>query len=450
MLLIWMMFMLVSFTVGQTEADRWLAGCPGNSGCPNAINTTGTAEDLKLRMLKEVRTMFYHGYDNYMKHAFPKDELCPVSCTGTNTLSGGGMFLTLVDTLDTLLVLGNESEFCKQVEFLSTELDFDLNLNASVFETNIRVLGGLLTAHLLIEEEQAICPTYAGELLKIAYDLGTRLLVAFDTPTGIPYGTVNLRHGIPKNESNITSLAGGGTFILEFGVLSALTGDHLFLDAALRSITALYERRSDKGLLGNHIYISTGRWSHGDSGVGGSTDSFFEYLAKGYALFGDYELLKKFKVLQKSIKEHIYSPPWYVGVSMDTGKVVWPIFSSLQAFYPGILLNLGFNKEGTDSLEAMHSVWKRFGSLPEGFNIMLNKAQPGQTAYPLRPELAESLWQAYQKSKDPVYVRMGADMVFAINRRMKTRCGFCVLENVVTGELRDSMESFFLAETLKV
>ena len=38
-------------------------------------------------------------------------------------------------------------------------------------------------------------PGYRGELLALALDLGWRLLKAFDTPTGIPYGAVNLLHG---------------------------------------------------------------------------------------------------------------------------------------------------------------------------------------------------------------------------------------------------------------
>jgi len=34
------------------------------------------AEVLKLR--EEVKGMFYHGWDNYMKHAYPLDELMPI------------------------------------------------------------------------------------------------------------------------------------------------------------------------------------------------------------------------------------------------------------------------------------------------------------------------------------------------------------------------------------
>lgn len=67
-----------------------------------------------------------------------------------------------------------------------------------------------------------------GPLLRLAEDVANRLIVAFNTPTGMPYGTVNLRHGIPPGETTVTCTAGIGTFILEFGTLSRLTGDPLY------------------------------------------------------------------------------------------------------------------------------------------------------------------------------------------------------------------------------
>ena len=87
----------------------------------------------------------------------------------------------------------------------------------------------------------------------MATDVATRLLPAFATATGIPYGTVNLRHGVPPGETTITSLAGGGTHLLEFGVLTRLTGDRVFLDVARTALRALWARRSPIDLLGNHI-----------------------------------------------------------------------------------------------------------------------------------------------------------------------------------------------------
>lgn len=67
-----------------------------------------------------------------------------------------------------------------------------------------------------------------GPLLELAESVAHRLIAAFDTTTGMPYGTVNLQHGVPHNETTVTCTAGVGTFILEFGTLSHLTGDPIY------------------------------------------------------------------------------------------------------------------------------------------------------------------------------------------------------------------------------
>ncbi|GJM92972.1 hypothetical protein PR202_ga09481 [Eleusine coracana subsp. coracana] len=124
----------------------------------------------------QVKDMFYHAFDGYMQHAFPLDELRPLSCRGEDSL--GGYALTLIDSLDTLALLGDEERFTSAVDWVGKNVRFDINKTVSVFETNIRILGGLLSAHL------------------IASDYAT-----------------------------ITSTAGGGTLTLEFGVLSRLTNN---------------------------------------------------------------------------------------------------------------------------------------------------------------------------------------------------------------------------------
>lgn len=128
-------------------------------------------------------------------------------------------------------------------------------------------------------------------------DLVDRLLPAFDTPTGIPYGTVNLMYGVPKNEVQITSTAGAGTNLLEFGILSILTGNDTYINVARQAARALYQHRSSLDLVGNHINIYTGKWTVRDSGVGAGIDSFFEYLFKGYMLFGDEEYIQMFNTV---------------------------------------------------------------------------------------------------------------------------------------------------------
>lgn len=73
--------------------------------------------------------------------------------------------------------------------------------------------------------------------------------LAFHTPTGMPYGTVNLLRGVNPTETPITCTAGVGTFILEFSTLSHLTGDPVFENVARKALSALWKTRSDIGLV---------------------------------------------------------------------------------------------------------------------------------------------------------------------------------------------------------
>lgn len=65
----------------------------------------------------------------------------------------------------------------------------------NVFEADIRVLGGLLSAHLLsVDPNLNLIEDYDDQLLLLAKDLGARLLNAFlQSPTGLPYAWVNLK-----------------------------------------------------------------------------------------------------------------------------------------------------------------------------------------------------------------------------------------------------------------
>ncbi|XP_036085382.1 ER degradation-enhancing alpha-mannosidase-like protein 2 isoform X2 [Rousettus aegyptiacus] len=208
----------------------------------------GTAPD-PAHYRERVKAMFYHAYDSYLENAFPYDELRPLTCDGHDTW--GSFSLTLIDALDTLLILGNVSEFQRVVEVLQDNVDFDIDVNASVFETNIRVVGGLLSAHLLSKkagvEVEAGWPC-SGPLLRMAEEAARKLLPAFQTPTGMPYGTVNLLHGVNPGETPVTCTAGIGTFIVEFATLSSLTGDPVFEDVARAALMRLWESRSDIGL----------------------------------------------------------------------------------------------------------------------------------------------------------------------------------------------------------
>lgn len=110
----------------------------------------------------------------------------------------------------------------------------------------------------------------------------------------MPFGTVNLRHGVPDGETPITCTAGVGTFLVEFGALSRLTGDPVFERAARKAIDSLHGFRSAVDLVGNHLNTSDGQWVALDSSVGAGVDSYFEYLVKGAQLLHDPALMDTF------------------------------------------------------------------------------------------------------------------------------------------------------------
>jgi mannosidase alpha-like ER degradation enhancer 1 len=85
-------------------------------------------------------------------------------------------------------------------------------------------MGGLLSAHTLALETRNRVADYDGALLRLAVDLGERLLPAFASATRIPYAWVNLRHGVRQGETEETNTAACGSLVLELGQVRARDG----------------------------------------------------------------------------------------------------------------------------------------------------------------------------------------------------------------------------------
>ncbi|KAL3267107.1 hypothetical protein HHI36_011247 [Cryptolaemus montrouzieri] len=408
-----------------------------------------TKSDLN-RLRDEVKEMFYHAYNSYLKFAYPYDELRPLSCDGIDTY--GSYSLTLIDALDTLAIMGNYTEFQRVVELITSKSKFDANINVSVFETNIRIIGGLLSAHLLSYRAGVnVIPGWPckGPLLELAEDVAKRLIVAFDTKTGMPYGTVNLKYGVPKGETTITCTAGIGTFIVEFGTLSRLTGNPIYEEVAMNALNALYNHKSKLGLFGNHIDVQTGRWTAQDAGIGSGVDSYFEYLVKGSILLQRPELMKMFREARKSFDKHMKKDDWYMWVSMTKGQVTLPIFQSLEAFWPGVLSLIGDTNSAMKTLHNYHKVWQQYGFTPEFYHIPQTEAGPNKESWPLRPELIESIMLLYRSTGDPFLLQAGEDILRSIQHSSRTPCGYATIKDVRDHRKEDRMESFFLSETTK-
>ncbi|KAL8811627.1 MAG: hypothetical protein Q9200_001655 [Gallowayella weberi] len=313
--------------------------------------------------------------DNQIKElrlAFPEDELKPLTCKPLTrdrldpthielNDALGNYSLSLVDSLTTLAVLASSSSQAQRTKALHhfysgiaalveqygdgtdgpagqgfRARGFDLDSKVQVFETVIRGVGGLLSAHLFAVGEIPITGyhpqntasaagsisiqwpqdfTYDGQLLRLAKDLADRLLPAFPTDTGIPYPRVNLRHGIPfysesplhrdaengmcqktqqrSPELTETCSAGAGSLLLEFTTLSRLTGDPQYEQAGKRAFWSIWDRRGSTGLVGAGIDAENGLWTSSYTGIGAGIDSFYEYAAKAYVFLSGAEPLNQ-------------------------------------------------------------------------------------------------------------------------------------------------------------
>uniref|UniRef100_A0A3B4BMC0 alpha-1,2-Mannosidase n=1 Tax=Periophthalmus magnuspinnatus TaxID=409849 RepID=A0A3B4BMC0_9GOBI len=398
------------------------------------------------------------------KYAYPADELMPLSCKGRVRgqepnrgdidESLGKFSLTLIDTLDTLVVLNKLDEFEEAVRKVVRDIRLDNDVVVSVFETNIRVLGGLLGAHVmadLFRQQGERMQWYRDELLHMAKDLGHRLLPAFNTTSGLPYPKAFLNPLSRIGTETDTCTACAGTMILEFAALSRLSGDSVFEKHARKALDVLWNRRQkESDLVGTVINIHNGEWIRRgkNSGVGAGIDSYYEYLMKAYILLGDHVFLERFNIHYNAIMKYISQPPLLLNVHMHNPTVsVRSWMDSLLAFFPGLQVLRGDLKPAIETHEMLYQVTKQHKFLPEVLlyiNILFHWGQ-----HLLRPEFAESTYYLYKATGDHYYLRVGQSIVEKLNVYARVPCGFAAVQDVRTGTHEDRMDSFFLAEMFK-
>ncbi|OON23126.1 hypothetical protein X801_00966 [Opisthorchis viverrini] len=79
-----------------------------------------------------------------------KDIVHPLACEGSEWM---GALLTMVDSLDTLWIMKLDAEFDEARKWISSYLEFNsTDPHINVFETTIRLLGGLLSAYTLSKD----------------------------------------------------------------------------------------------------------------------------------------------------------------------------------------------------------------------------------------------------------------------------------------------------------
>ena len=423
---------------------------------------------------KFVKDMTLHTWNNYVKQAYGHDEVGPISGKAKDVW--GYHSITLVDALGTLWLMDMKTEFREGVQYLGQHLIKNMEKHSglqSLFELNIRLLGGLEGAHSLCLEED---PSSAEILLGLAKEIGDRFLPAFEGMV-LPCKEIDLSNPNNKGECPCDDLAGGGTFTMEFRYLSHHTGDPKYAFVADTAMRALMKASGGTGLVSNKVKIDDIRKPLSKQTVssvgtqywlGGGGDSYYEYLLKTYLLScqrpEDALYLSEFRALFQSVKKRNMVHDINENSTMiGTNRMQ----EHLACFVPGTLM-LG------DAMLANHpdvsaeerAEWRNLarktatfcadayakspiGIGTEQWNSKF-QSQGWVDRWILRPEVIESIYYMHYFTGEEEWRDRAWTIANKIRQHTQKRYGFATVTNIHSHPTNeDQQESFFIAETLK-
>ncbi|KAK4361711.1 hypothetical protein RND71_016952 [Anisodus tanguticus] len=488
---------------------------------------------LDAQRREKVKDAMLHAWSSYEKYAWGHDELQPQTKNGVDSF--GGLGATLIDSLDTLYIMGLDEQFQRARDYLSkmvssstvtaslyttsmiifcvllmylrwvaNSLDFNKNYDASVFETTIRVVGGLLSTYDLSGDKL---------FLDKAQDIADRLLPAWNTESGIPYNIINLAHGNPHNpgwtgvslnsnklhlsspcdstrisfgkwlEGSAISKKGGwarlllygdsiladsGTEQLEFIALSQRTGNPKYQQKVENVILELNKTFPDDGLLPIYINPHKGTTSYSTITFGAMGDSFYEYLLKAWIQGNRTAAVSHYRKMWETSMKGLLSlvrrttPSSFSYLCEKMGSSLNDKMDELACFAPGMLA-LGSSGYSPDEAQKFLSLaeelawtcYNFYQSTPTklaGENYFFNDGQDmsvGTSWNILRPETVESLFYLWRLTGNKTYQEWGWNIFQAFEKNSRVESGYVGLKDVNTGVKDNMMQSFFLAETLK-
>ncbi|KAK5937574.1 hypothetical protein PMZ80_010194 [Knufia obscura] len=201
--------------------------------------TTSTRKD-RLSKLNTIKESFKHAWNGYKQYGMPHDEVMPVSKSHQDPFMGWGA--TLVDTLDTLWIMGLKQDFEDAVAEVK-KIDFKTSSRKDIplFETVIRYLGGLIAAYDISGAKYPV-------LLEKAEELAEILMGAFDTPNRMPLTFYNWAPSYtsqPHRANTHVVMAELGSLSVEMTRLAQITKKHEYYDAIARITDELEKWQSD-------------------------------------------------------------------------------------------------------------------------------------------------------------------------------------------------------------
>lgn len=418
-----------------------------------------------------IKDMMKHAWHGYAMYAWGYNEVRPLMrLPHTESIFGGEKLgATIVDAIDTLYIMGLHDEYLAARTWIENNLDFNkFDVTLSVFETNIRYVGGLLSTYALTKDKL---------FLDKAVQIADKLLPAFDTPSGIPYSNINIRSNYAHNHDwafGSAILSEFGSMSLEFIYLSHATGDPKYREKILKIRDAIKKAapRSD-GLYNNYMNTETGQWlarpTHISMGALG--DSFYEYLIKQYVQ-SDGQDKESYQMYIDAIKAFESK---LVFTSTQSRLVYFAELKDISinhkmdslACFSGGMLAMGATKSdepirshhmalATGIANTCHESAVRTKSHlpPEAFTFS-NRADAiaygiSDKYYILRPEILETYFYMWRYTHDPKYREWAWDFVEALEKYCKSEAGYSGIRNVYSPATKDDVQqSFFLAEVLK-
>ncbi|XP_052435429.1 mannosyl-oligosaccharide 1,2-alpha-mannosidase IA isoform X1 [Carassius gibelio] len=428
----------------------------------------GTPSDSEtLQRREKVKEMMKFAWDNYKRYAWGQNELRPLTRNGhIGNMFGGLRGASIVDSLDTLYIMGLMEEYEEAKEWVQNNLDLISNGEASLFEVNIRYVGGLLSAYYL---------TGAEIFKQKVVELGEKLLPAFNTPTGIPRGVINLGSGTSWSwgwaSAGSSILAEFGTLHLEFIHLSQLSGNPLFTEKVMNIRKLLNKIEKPHGLYPNFLSPVSGNWVQHHVSIGGLGDSFYEYLIKSFLMSDktDQEAKKMYYSAMEAIETNLVqkSPGGLTYVAEWRGGILDHKMGHLACFSGGMM---GIGAEdgpaghkqhyldlAAEITHTCHESYSRSATKlgPEAFRFdagaEATATRMSDRYYILRPEVIESYMYMWRLTHDPKYRQWGWEAVEALEKHCRVDAGFSGIRDVYASTVsHDNMQqSFFLSETLK-
>ncbi|XP_029999418.1 mannosidase, alpha, class 1B, member 1b [Sphaeramia orbicularis] len=446
-------------------------GTEGTKDGENKEESPGNQEEKSTKeseskWLEAVQDAFRHAWKGYKDFAWGHDELRPISKSYSEWF---GLGLTLIDALDTMWILGLKEEFEEAKAWVATELSFNKNVDVNLFESTIRILGGLLSTYHLTGDTL---------FLDKAKDIGSRLMPAFNTPSKIPYSDVNIGKGTahPPRWTSDSTVAEVTSIQLEFRELSRLTEDPQY-QAAVAEVMRQVHKLDGKldGLVPMFINTNNGQFTHqGIYTLGARADSYYEYLLKQWIQGGKKEtqLLEDYLQAIEGVQKNLVqksSPNGLTFVGELSHGQFSPKMDHLVCFLPGTLALGAHNGLPADHMDLakqlMETCYQMYLQMETGlspeivhFNMHQGSIRDIDVKLAdrhnlLRPETVESLFYLYRFTKDHKYRDWGWEILQNFNKYTKVSSGgYTSVNNVRDPDYpspRDKMESFFLGETLK-